>query len=204
MKKTILLLVLMLTTGLVVQAQIFTAGVKVGASSSSVDVKNVKNNLTQFKDTENITGYHGGVFLRFNAGNFFVQPEGLLTYTGGKIEFNDDPNSTDVSVKKFNFNRLDVPILVGYNFFKVLRVNAGPVASVLLNGKFDGDKIDQYMDSADWGWQAGVGLDIGNITADVRYQTMQSVYKNDTDNTGFDIENGQVMVSLGLKLFGGK
>jgi len=202
MKKSLLLLLLMLTTGLAAKAQFFTAGIKGGISSSSIDVDNVENNLTQFKEADNITGYHGGVFLRFRAGNVFVQPEGLFTYSGGKVEVSDDPNSSDVHIEKFNLNRLEVPVLLGYSFFKILRINAGPVASVLLNGKFEGEKIDQYLDDTEWGWQAGVGLDIGNITADVRYQTLQSSYKNDAQNNGFDIQNGQIMLSLGIKLIG--
>ncbi|MBF9253489.1 PorT family protein [Pontibacter sp. 172403-2] len=202
MKKSLLLLLLLLTTGIAAKAQFFTAGVKAGVSSSSIDVDNIENNITQFKEADNITGYHAGAFLRFKSGNVFVQPEGLLTYTGGKVEVSDDPNSSDVHIEKFNFSRLDVPILLGYSFFKVLRLNAGPVASVLLNGKFEGEKIDQYLEDTEWGWQAGVGLDIGNLTADVRYQTLQSSYKNDAQNSGFDIENGQIMLSLGIKIIG--
>lgn len=202
MKKSLLLLLLMLTTGLAAKAQFFTAGIKAGVSSSSIDVKNVENNLTQFKEADNITGYHAGAFLRFRAGNVYVQPEGLLTYTGGKVEVSDDPNSSDVHIEKFNFSRLDVPILLGYSLFKIVRINAGPVASVLLNGKFEGEKIDQYMNDAEWGWQAGVGLDIGNLTADLRYQTLQSSFNNSVQNSNFDIQNGQIMLSLGLKLIG--
>ncbi|WP_242916128.1 porin family protein [Pontibacter liquoris] len=183
------------------QAQIFTAGIKAGVSSSSVDVENVKNNLTQFKESDNITGYHAGAFLRLAAGNLFVQPEGLFTYTGGKVEYSNDPNTTDLHVEKFKFTRLDVPLLLGYKVFNVVHVNAGPVASVLLNGKFEGDKIDQYMNNAEWGWQAGLGVDVGNLVADLRYQALNSGYE-DAVNGNYDIKNGQIMLSLGLKIIG--
>ncbi|WP_347159686.1 porin family protein [Pontibacter chitinilyticus] len=202
MKKTILFMFLLLTTAFVAKAQVFTLGIKAGVSSSSIDVKNIENNLTQFKEGDNITGYHAGAFLRLNAGKVFLQPEGLFTYTGGKVEYSDDPNTTDLHVEKFKFTRLDVPLLLGYKLFNVVHVNAGPVASVLLNGKFEGDKIDQYLNNAEWGWQAGIGLDIGNLVADLRYQTVKSDYAADAQQNSFDIHNGQIMLSLGLKLLG--
>jgi hypothetical protein len=201
MKKVLLVLLMSLTTGLVAKAQFLTLGVKAGLSSSNVDVKNVENNLTQFQESDNVTGYQAGAFMRLKVGNVFVQPEGLLTYTGGKVEYSDDANSTDMHVEKFRFARFDVPLLLGYNFFRVAHINAGPVASVLLNGKFEEEKIDQYLNEAEWGWQAGVGVDVGNIVADLRYQAVNSSYK-DAMNGNYDIKNGQIMLSVGLKIIG--
>ncbi|MCC9136846.1 porin family protein [Pontibacter silvestris] len=201
MKKILLILTMMLTTGLVANAQFFTAGVKAGVSSSSVDIKDPIGTVTQFKESENIAGYQVGAFTRFKVGNLLLQPEAAFTYTGGKVEVNDDPNTTSVEVQKFKFNRLDVPILLGYSLFRVVRVSAGPVASMVISGKLDDDKIDEYLNNSDWGWQAGLGVDIGNITADVRYERIKRNYTDNVD-TGYDITNEQVILSVGLKLFG--
>jgi hypothetical protein len=175
----------------------FAFGVKAGLSSSGVDVDNFKNTLTQLKDEDNITGYHGGIFLRAKRNNIFLQPEAYLTSTGGKIEVTDGAN---VTVQKMQFTRLDVPVMVGYSFLNILRIQAGPVASVLLNGEFNKDDIDQYMNKNDWGYQAGIGLDIGNITADLRYEDIKRKYENQT--TSFDVRNRQVIFSVGFKVFG--
>ena len=131
MKKT-LLVMLLAFTGLAAQAQ-FALGVKAGLSSSGVDVKNLKSTVAQLKDEDNITGYHGGIFLRAKRNNIFLQPEAYLTSSGGKVEVS---SGTSVNVEKFKFTRLDVPIMVGYSVLYILRVQAVPIASVLLNGEF--------------------------------------------------------------------
>lgn len=196
MKKLFLMLVLVTGTGLAAQAQ-FALGIKAGLSSSGVDVKNFKNTVTQLKDEDNITGYHGGIFLRAKRNNIFVQPEAYLTSSGGKVEVGDGAN---VSVEKMEFTRLDVPVMVGYSFLNILRLQAGPVASVLLNGEFSKNDIDQYMNTMDWGYQAGIGLDIGNITADVRYEDIKRKYEN--QGMSYDINNRQIILSVGFKILG--
>ena len=187
--------------GMVAQAQI-TLGFKAGASSSQVDIKNLKSSVSDFKAADDITGYHAGAFLRLKAAGFMLQPEAYFTSTGGKVQVTDTGNGTNVETEKFTFNRLDVPLLVGYNFFNVLRVQAGPVASVLVNGKFRDQELENYLNKSDWGYQAGVGFDIGNFTADLRYENVKRDYTNNTQNTSFDIDNQQFIFSLGFKLLG--
>jgi opacity protein-like surface antigen len=201
MKKT-LILILLLGIGFTARAQFFTLGVKAGASSSGVDIENPENNVSQFRKMENITGYHAGAFMRFKVGNILFQPEGTLTHTGGTVEVTESQNSTNYEISKYRFNRLDVPLLLGYSFFKVARVHAGPVASVLITGKLNSERIDEYLQESDWGWQAGLGVDIGNITADIRYEYVNRNYTNIPENNGYDINNDQIVLSVGLKLVG--
>jgi hypothetical protein len=201
MKKILLLMLVMLTTGMVAQAQI-AVGLKAGVSSSQVDVKNLRSSVAEFKAADDITGYHAGAFLRLKAAGLLLQPEAYFSSTGGKVQFTDTENGTNVQTEKFTFNRLDVPLLVGLNLFNVARIQAGPVASVLVNGKFRDQKLEDYLNKSDWGWQAGVGFDIGNFTADLRYENVKRDYTNSSQNTSFDINNKQFILSLGLKLLG--
>jgi opacity protein-like surface antigen len=201
MKKILLLLLITLATGMVAQAQV-VFGVKGGFSSSTVDVKDVNATSFQFRNIkDNITGYHVGLFTRFKAGGFLVQPEGVFTSSGGKIAVIQDQSGTTVeTTEKFRFNRLDVPVLVGVSLLNVIRFQAGPVASVLVNGKFADQNIEDYIDKTDFGWQAGIGLDIGSVAADVRYEQVKREYTNQSDS--FDVGNHQLIFSLGFKLTG--
>ncbi|MDB5263219.1 MAG: hypothetical protein JWQ14_2502 [Adhaeribacter sp.] len=201
MKKILMLTLVMFTTGIVAKAQI-SLGLKAGVSSSQVDVKNLKNSISEFNTADDITGYHAGAFLRLKAAGFLLQPEAYFTSTGGKVKVSDTGSGTNVQTEKFTFNRLDVPLLVGYNFFNVVRLQAGPVASVLVNGKFGDQNLQNYLDKSDWGWQAGAGFDIGNFTADLRYENVKREYTNSNQNTSFDIDNQQFILSLGFKLLG--
>lgn len=193
-------MLLSLAAGMVAQAQV-AIGVKGGVSSSNVDVKNVKNTFMQFRDTDNITGYHLGAFTRFKAGALLIQPEGVFTSSGGKVAVTQTQDGAQVeTTEAFRFNRLDVPLLMGLSVLNVLRFQAGPVASVLVNGKFADQDIDNYLDKTDLGWQAGIGVDIGQLTADVRYERVKRNYTN--QGSSFDVGNEQVILSLGFKIIG--
>ena len=200
MKRIGLILLVTLAAGMAAQAQV-ALGIKGGISSSQVDVKNVRNTLTQFRDQENITGYHLGAFLRFKTGSLVLQPEGVFSASGGKVAVSQNQDGTVVeTTEAFRFNRLDVPVLVGVSLLNFARIQAGPVASVLTGGKFGGENLVSFMDKTDFGWQAGIGFDIGHVTADVRYERVKRSYTG-PDN-GFDVGNQQVLLSLGCKVFG--
>ena len=198
MKKTVLALLLLIASVGIAQAQ-FTLGVKAGVSSSNVDIKDPKNTFQQFKSTDAITGYHAGAFMRIKAGGILLQPEAVLSSTGGKVEVTENGVTTS---EDFKFNRLDVPVLLGLSLFNVARIQAGPLASVLVKGKFQDQQLEDYMDRYDLGWQAGIGFDIGNFTTDVRYERVKREFTGNAQNGSFGVANQQVILSLGFKLIG--
>ena len=190
----------MLTTGLVAQAQI-AIGVKAGASSSKVDIQDPKGSFENLKEKDAVTGYHAGAFLRLKALGLILQPEAVFTSSGGKVEVdNSGTGPTVKTTEEFKFNRLDVPLLLGYSLFNVARIQAGPVASVLINGKLADQNLEDNLNKTDWGWQAGLGFDIGNITADLRYERVKREYTNNANS--FEVGNQQVIFSLGFKIIG--
>jgi len=198
MKKAILALLMLITSVGIAQAQ-FTLGVKAGVSSSNVDIKDPRNTLQQFKSTDAITGYHAGAFMRIKAGGILIQPEAVLSSTGGKVEVTNDGITT---TEQFKFNRLDVPVLLGVSLFNVARIQAGPVASVLVNGKFKDQQLKDYMNNSDLGWQAGIGFDIGNLTTDLRYERVNREFTGTNQNGSFGVGNQQLILSLGFKIIG--
>lgn len=196
--KRLIIMMALLATSVAAKAQLL-AGVKAGLSTANVEIQQLRNDPWQYTKAENVTGYHAGAFARLQVAGLFVQPEAILTSTGGKIEVSGTDNM-GVRVEDFKFNRLDVPIMVGYSFLNVLRVQAGPVSSTLLSARQEGQDIRQYMENANWGFQAGVGLDIGSITADVRYERINRQLTNTAQQTGMQVNNQQFIFSLGYKL----
>ncbi|WP_460920883.1 porin family protein [Pontibacter brevis] len=197
--KRLVMIMALLATSVAARAQL-QAGVKAGLSTANVEIQKLRNDPWQYTKAENVTGYHAGAFARLQVAGFFVQPEAILTSTGGRIEVSGADNM-GVRVEDFKFNRLDVPVMVGYNFLNVLRVQAGPVSSTLLSARQEGQDIKQYMENADWGFQAGVGIDIGSMTADVRYERINRQLTNTAQQTGMEVHNQQFIFSLGYKLF---
>lgn len=182
------------------QAQTFTFGIKGGASTSNISIEEVRNDPWQYREPEKITGYHAGIFSRLQVLGVFVQPEALLASSGGRIRAIGTTVGSPERTDEFRFTRLDVPILIGYNFFNFLRVQAGPVASMMLSARQDGNNIDDYLNETDWGLQGGVGLDILRFTLDLRYERINRNYTNQLQGNSFKMENEQYLLSVGYKL----
>jgi hypothetical protein len=179
-------------------SQNFSVGPKIGMSSSKLDLKE-KNYVPG--DAE--FGYHVGAFARIGGIGFFVQPEVLFTQTKGTYSFSSSSGSTPSQLKA-NFNRLDMPVMMGMRMMKIFRIQAGPIASFDINsGLKNSLGADQKVDfkKATFGYQAGVGLDIGNFIVDAKYE---SSLGNVIDNVaGFNTDQrlAQWILSVGFKLF---
>jgi len=200
MKKVLLMVLVLVTTSMVAQAQ-FALGLKAGVSSSKVDINDLKGSYTQIQEKDAITGYHVGAFTRLKIAGLLFQPEAILSSSGGKVEVTDTGSGTEVqTTEKFKFSRLDVPLLVGFSILNVARIQAGPVASVLMEGKFADQDLKNSLNKADWGYQAGIGFDFGNLTTDLRYENIKRDYTQ--GNNSFGIGNQQVILSVGFKIIG--
>ncbi|QCR23538.1 porin family protein [Pontibacter sp. SGAir0037] len=198
MKSFLLTILAVITLHMSAQAQ-FSLGIKGGVSSSKVSIDGT-DNTSQYRDPQNITGYHGGLFARIQVASIFIQPEALFASSGGKITFMDQTTATPTnSEEEFKFSRLDVPVTVGVNLLNFFRVQAGPVASIMLNEYEGTDRsLESYKSKTDFGLQAGVGIDISSLTLDLRYERIK---RNFTSSLSTDpsVLNEQFILSLGYK-----
>ena len=125
MKKLVLLLVFVLSS-LTLHAQKNGFGLKAGLSSTQVNFEG-----GQLVPSDAQMGYHLGVFARFGGIGFFVQPEVLFTQTSGQFMLELPPiGSMSPDQYEAKFNRLDVPVMAGFKMLKIIRVMAGPIASL--------------------------------------------------------------------------
>ena len=135
-------------------------------------------NLAKFKtkdtfSSDNKGGYYGGIWARIGAAGIHLQPE---LYLSGKNSSLVTASGQENSVK---FTSLDVPILIGTKIGAAgfgVRLNTGPVFTFMLDEKqnfgqaasaaFNGNFKDKTL-----AWQFGVGLDIGKLNIDGRYES---------------------------------
>ncbi len=172
-------------------------GIKVGLSSTSLDFEN-----DQIVPNDAQTGYHLGIYGRFGGG-IFVQPELLFTQTSGSFTINS-PGQSEGEKFKANFNRLDIPVMVGVRMLKVVRVMAGPIASININSEIkDAANTVKESDfnSATLGYQAGLGIDIGNLSVDAKYEGGLSSVTQNIGSFSTDNRINQWVLSVGFKLF---
>jgi hypothetical protein len=193
MKKYFLSVALLIAICISAKAQ-FTLGVKGGINFSKIDADNVNKS--------SVTGYQAGAFARIGGG-VYLQPELYLSSCGGDFDSNNNGTAYSAHVK---FTNLNVPLLLGYRIGPKnlnLRLMAGPVYSYALNKdeSFSNNFTNAYQDFGKYrnstlGLQAGAGVDLGSITADLRYQAGLT---NVNDN--FNQKQNIWALSVGFKFF---
>ena len=157
-------------------------GIKAGITSTSIKVNDVikdANNVDALKvEGQNAAiGFQGGFFGRITIANIFVQPELLFTSASADVKVtNLTLATTDDAyqvIKKQQFNKIDIPIMVGMKFGPA-RIEAGPIASIVVSNKSalaDYGSYEEKFNGATWGYQVGVGLDVFNkIILDAKYE----------------------------------
>lgn len=145
--------------------------------------------------TRNV-GYHVGVFGKLG-NRIYVRPE--LVYTKTKSDY--DANSFDMS-------KLDMPVLAGAKVIGPLNVFAGPAFQYILKSEFDGISIDNIENDFTMGLNLGVGVNLGKVGVDLRYERGLNTNEADFINTNIttvnesriDTRPDQLILSLSVKL----
>lgn len=167
MKKYLLSAALLIAVSISAKAQ-FSLGVKGGVNFSKITTDNLNEST--------VAGYQAGLFARVGSG-VYLQPEVYVSSKGGK--FSSSANNTNYS-GDVKFTTLNVPLLLGtaigddsFNF----RIMGGPIYSYIMDKSqnFSANFNGAYADFGNYqkstlGYQVGAGVDIGAITADVRYE----------------------------------
>lgn len=196
MKKLILSLAL-LAMALTGYSQGFSFGPKIGLSQTKLDLKS-----DDFKNGDSKFGYHVGVFARIGLGGLYLQPEVLYTQTQGQFSFDEGVGA--IKEYEADFNRVDIPVMLGFKMFNLLRVQAGPIASINVNSELKeaGETVrDVDYKNATLGYQAGLGVDIGNLIIDAKYESSLDKVTGNVGNFSTDQRMNQWILSVGFKLF---
>jgi hypothetical protein len=216
MKKVILLIAIALLASTSYAQLGFGLKGAITMSKLSTDISDYEESLK--------AGYQLGAFLRIGD-KWHLQPEAYFTAKTGKLEGKTvmvDPNNPNNTVtsslsQDITFQTVDIPVMIGYKILDPplvkVRLQAGPVASMVLNKKFDisVDGVDQPEPSDDykdrfkdinWGLQFGAGVDILFITADLRYELGLNNIYNKPDDVSEDqtFKNNLFFLSVGFKI----
>lgn len=179
-----------------VKAQEFSIGPKIGVSQGNVQV-----NGNDFSTGNSKLGYHVGLFARLGGNSIYFQPEVLYTNTGG--DFESSLGNTTVTYSA-SFSRVDVPVMFGFKIAEVFRIQAGPVVSFLLDSDLDSDGTGLTppdYNTATLGYQAGIGVDVGNMILDVKYEGPLGKQADSIAGFATDQRQNQLILSLGIRLF---
>jgi hypothetical protein len=119
-------------------------------------------------------GVHAGVMLRIPLGKtLLLQPE--VVFNSNTVEFMVDDLSQQGSAGMLleeKYQYLDIPFLLGAKLGP-LRLMAGPEGRVFIDSAsdlFEFENYDQTFEDLTVSFLAGAGLDLWNLTLDVRYE----------------------------------
>ena len=202
--KNVLILIACLLISTAASAQFFTLGPKVGFSSSRLSLEEAE----LVRAGSSTIGFHAGAFTRLTVLGIYLQPEVLFTQAGGQIEVRNELNDNFDQIQDLTYNKIDVPVMLGFRIGDVLRVNAGPSFSLILgqDARTQGTtaEVRNNYESSTVGYQIGGGLDIGRLILDVRYEGNLSKLGDSVQLGGrrfdTDYRNNQFSVGLGFKL----
>ncbi len=166
MKKSLLVLICLMATIGISQAQLFPTfkvGLKGGLGFSSLRSEG------KFLNSDTKTGFQLGAWGRVGIAGFHVQPEAYYASKKVGIQTEDGQNG------EATFKSFDVPVLLG------TRIGLGPIGARIQAGpvfSFGQNEDISFTKPAEWtnykksstGIIGGIGADISSFTVDLRYE----------------------------------
>lgn len=194
MKKVLFLgLCIVITVSL--QAQL-RFGVKGGLNLANVSTSDAPGVSYSMK-----ADFNAGVLVAIPiAGRFSIQPEALYSGQGSDIK-------VDSLTGKYNFQFINIPVLIKYHIINGLYLETGPQFGLLIGAKVKADggsstDIKDELKTSDFGWTAGLSFLLPvNFGVDARYNFGLTNFLKATGEGGGSIKNGVLQVGV-FYLFG--
>ncbi len=206
MKKLILTLCLFVAASQFADAQIHF-GIKGGINYNSDSFREVTDDIIN-GNAESRTGYHAGIWLRFKLPivGWYIRPE--LVYTALKSEVDLRTTATTSQKVAYDFQKIDIPVLIGKKFLKIAYVHVGPSFQYLLDGDLDFDAVSNLKaDGFTVGLQLGAGIELGKFGIDARWERAFSDVESEiissiggaNSTTNFDTRVNQIIFGLSYR-----
>jgi len=179
-------------------------GLKAGLNYNSESIQSVSEDV--FTEAESKTGYHAGIWLRFKLPiiGFYLRPELVYTNLENELLYKITPTQT-TQPTSYNFQKVDLPVLIGKKFLGIGNIFAGPSFQYIPNSDFSLNDIEDVdTDGFSVGLQFGAGIELGNLGIDVRWERglndVESTFLNAiNERVTFDTRVNQIIIGLSYK-----
>ncbi|NBU71182.1 MAG: PorT family protein [Bacteroidetes bacterium] len=187
---------------------VFQLGPRVGVASEALfDAASTPNPLGTLKSDPTLS-YHGGLYMRLQSRRLSIQPELLFSSAASSLQLVNQPGGA-AQVLNLNVRRVSVPVVLGIRFFKVFRLQAGPsfnnLSQLKLRDAVNATSFAHNFRKSEVSGMAGIGLDLGNLVLDVKYQSPLTDFAPEFTIGGQTYQTdgtpGTWMVTAGFKLF---
>lgn len=135
-------------------------GLKVGVNFDNIgDIKRTTSFKNQI-ETATIASAHLGMYAQLNIVDLYIRPE-----------FQFSQNKSDIlSLDQIEINKLEIPILIGYNVFGPISIFSGPIFQNIISIKSKSIEFGNYTNNFTVGLQIGSRVDFGKFGLGFRFE----------------------------------
>jgi hypothetical protein len=169
-------------------------GPQIGISASQISIK---SSTDKFTELSFIPGYQVGIISRFELPIIYIQPEMSLATSGGNY-------TSQLEIKKLRFANLEIPIMIGIILKDRIRIQIGPSANLLLNAKENNTSIKSNYELLNLGYQIGLGIDIGPLMLDLKYQDRLTKFGKELEGISVEHKPKAIVFSASFRLYSEK
>ncbi len=213
MKKVLMIFFVLTMFQQAATAQMFSWGARLGAATTNLDVTpqtiyegNANMDSLKISVANANFGIHGGVYVRLKFGPLYVQPEVLFNTESYHYTIDDFSQSGVQQMLTDRFNTLDIPIMVGLKSGPI-RLQAGPIGTLMLSNDNQletlSETYERQLTNLTWGYQAGLGVDMGSVNLDIKYEGGLAAFGSNYEIYGnvyeFDSRPNRWVMTIGLK-----
>ncbi len=171
----------------------FNYGLKIGVNFDNIgDIKSTSSFNNQIKSASIASGHLGG-YVQLNIVDLYIRPELQISQSKSEI----------LSLDQIEINKIEMPILVGYNIFGPISLFTGPIFQKIISLKSESINFGNYTKNYTMGLQIGSRIDLGKIGLGFRFERgftdneIEILGKNNIDIQGYsDIRPKLWSVSL--------
>jgi len=182
----------------------------VGSEMCIRDSNNVDAEVAALQKNINIyvgrEGRHFGGFVKYNHQDWYIRVEALQVKRDHSFKIPIVLTDVKRIITDFEVTHLDVPLLLGYNISKSLRIFGGPRWSFNQKANSTGVQIEDLERTSFVGTQLGFGYQYKRFELDVRYSLSGQTHEvnfleNPIGNKNQYINSQGQFVLLGLSTY---
>ena len=186
----------------------FSVGITGGTDFDTVN--NVDAEVAALQKNINIyvgrEGRHFGGFVKYNHQDWYIRVEALQVNRDHSFKIPIVRTDVKRIITDFEVTHLDVPLLLGYNISKSLRIFGGPRWSFNQKANSTGVQIEDLERTSFVGTQLGFGYQYKRFELDVRYSLSGQTHEvnfleNPIGNKNQYINSQGQFVLLGLSTY---
>jgi len=184
-------------------------GIKAGIHTFDLDSPRdiIFPNESSISFSEAKLGFQGGIYGKIKLGGMFLEPRFMLNSTKVEYRLDGENGSFGDQLLSERFTKLDIPLLLGVEVL-FLDLTLGPVAHIHLNSisdLVDFGGYDSRFSRADYGWRAGIGTSVGNLSIGIEYEGNFSNFGDHITISGqefnFGAQPSRLIFNVGVDLW---